>query len=227
MHYLLLFVLLTMLLFVPQYWARRTFTKYARPLERIQGTGGELARHLLDRFGMQDVGVEKTQPGGDHYDPETRTVRLSPDNYEQKSLTAVAVAAHEVGHAIQHHRNEPKLTLRTTLVKATQRMQQVGAVAMLVLPIVMVVTRVPGVGILVLLLGLVSMASAAVVHLVTLPVELDASFGKALPILQEGYIDKRDESAVRKILKAAAWTYVAASLASLLNIGRWIALLRR
>lgn len=227
MHFVFLFLVLIILLFGPQYWARYTFRKYAVPLDRIEGTGGELARHLLDRFEMQDVGVEKTQPGGDHYDPETRMVRLSPDNYDQKSLTAVAVAAHEVGHAIQHHRNESKLALRTRLIKTTQKAQKLGAGAMLVLPIVMVVTRAPSAGLLMLLVGLISMGSAALVHLITLPVELDASFGKAMPILKEGYISEQDEAAVNKILKAAAWTYVAASLASLLNIGRWVALLRR
>lgn len=227
MHFILLFLLLFLLLFGPQYWARYTFRKYAKPLDRIEGTGGELARHLLDRFDMQDVGVEKTQPGGDHYDPETRMVRLSPDNYDQKSLTAVAVAAHEVGHAIQHHRNESKLAWRTRLIKATQKAQRIGAGAMLVFPMVMIVTRAPSAGLIMLLIGLLSMGSAAVVHLVTLPVELDASFGKAMPILKEGYISEQDEAAVNKVLKAAAWTYVAASLASLLNVGRWVALLRR
>ncbi|MEE9493497.1 MAG: zinc metallopeptidase [Gammaproteobacteria bacterium] len=227
MHFILLFLILILLLFGPQYWARYTFRKYATQLDRIEGTGGELARHLLDRFDMENVGVEKTQPGGDHYDPETRMVRLSPDNYDQKSLTAVAVAAHEVGHAIQHHRNESKLALRTRLINATQKAQKFGAGAMLIFPMVMVVTRAPSAGFLMLLIGLISMCSAALVHLVTLPVELDASFGKAMPILKKGYISKQDEAAVNQVLKAAAWTYVAASLASLLNIGRWIALLRR
>lgn len=216
-----------LLLIGPQFWARYIFKKYAKPLDRIQGTGGELARHLLDRFEMNNVAVEQTQPGGDHYDPETRTVRLSPDNYDQNSLTAVAVAAHEVGHAIQHHRNEAKLALRTRLIKATQTAQRIGAGAMLVFPIIMVVTRTPSAGLLMLVIGLLSMGSAALVHLITLPVELDASFGKAMPILKEGYISRQDEVAVNKILKAAAWTYVAASLASLLNVGRWVALLRR
>lgn len=227
MHFVLLFSMVILLLIGPQFWARYIFKKYAKPLDRIQGTGGELARHLLDRFEMNNVAVEQTQPGGDHYDPETRTVRLSPDNYDQNSLTAVAVAAHEVGHAIQHHRNEAKLALRTRLIKATQTAQRIGAGAMLVFPIIMVVTRTPSAGLLMLVIGLLSMGSAALVHLITLPVELDASFGKAMPILKEGYISRQDEVAVNKILKAAAWTYVAASLASLLNVGRWVALLRR
>jgi Zn-dependent membrane protease YugP len=197
-------------------------------LQRIPGTGGELARHLLDRYGMQDVVVEKTEQGGDHYDPESRIVRLSPDNYDRNSLTAVAVAAHEVGHAIQHQRNEPKLALRHRLVKVAQTTQRLGAGAMFLLPVAVAITRAPSAALLMAAVGVGSMASATLVHLVTLPVELDASFGKALPILKAGhYIQSGDENAVRKVLRAAALTYVAGSLASLLNLARWLAFLRR
>ena len=228
MHFVVIIVVILLLILGPQWWARYTFRRYATELPRIPGTGGELARHLLDRFGMSDVPVEKTENSGDHYDPGRRTVCLSPDNYDGKSLTAVAVAAHEVGHAIQHQRNEPKLMLRHSLVKLAQRAQQLGAGAMLVLPIAMAITRAPSVGLVMAAIGLGSMASATLVHLVTLPVELDASFGKALPILKSGnYIEPEDEIAVTRVLRAAALTYVASSLASLLNLARWLAFLRR
>jgi Zn-dependent membrane protease YugP len=221
-----LFILLLVL--GPQWWARYTFRRYAGVLPRIPGTGGELARHLLDRFGMPDVPVEKTEKGGDHYDPERRVVCLSPDNHDRNSLTAVAVAAHEVGHAIQHQRNEPMLALRHRLVKLAQTTQQLGAGAMFLLPVAMAITRAPAAGIIMAIIGLGSMASATLVHLVTLPVELDASFRKALPVLIAGqYIQPRDEAAVRRVLRAAALTYVAGSLASLLNLARWLAFLRR
>jgi len=177
---------------------------------------------------MADVPVEKTEKGGDHYDPERRAVCLSPDNHDRNSLTAVAVAAHEVGHAIQHQRNEPMLALRHRLVKLAQTTQQLGAGAMFLLPVAMAITRAPSAGIIMAVIGLGSMASATLVHLVTLPVELDASFRKALPVLITGqYIQSRDEAAVRRVLRAAALTYVAGSLASLLNLARWLAFLRR
>jgi Zn-dependent membrane protease YugP len=228
MHVLLIIIFLLLLVFGPQWWARYTFRRYAVELERIPGTGGELARHLLDRFGMPDVPVEKTQAGGDHYDPERRAVCLGPGNFDRKSLTAVAVAAHEVSHALQHQRNEPKLALRHRLVRLAQTTQQLGAGAMFLLPVVMAVTRAPSAGLLMAAIGLGSMASATLVHLVTLPVELDASFGKALPVLIAGhYIEPGDEPAVRRVLRAAALTYVAGSLASLLNLARWLAFLRR
>jgi len=228
MHVLLIILFLLLLVFGPQWWAQYTFRRYAEVLPRIPGTGAELARHLLDQFGMADVPVEKTKQGGDHYDPEVRAVRLSPDNYDHKSLTAVAVAAHEVGHAIQHQRNEPKLALRHRLVKVAQTTQQLGAGAMFLLPVALAITRAPSAGLVMAAIGLGSMASATLVHLVTLPVEIDASFGKALPVLMAGhYIQPEDEIAVRRVLRAAAFTYVASSLASLLNLARWLAFLRR
>jgi len=228
MHIVVIIVLLLLLILGPQWWAQYTFRRYATPLSRIPGAGGELARHLLDRFGMSGVSVEKAEKGGDHYDPESRAVRLSAENYNGRSLTAVAVAAHEVGHAIQHQRNESKLALRHSLVKLAQTAQQIGAGAMFLLPVVMAVTRAPSSGFVMAIIGLGSMASATLVHLVTLPVELDASFRKALPILRSGnYIEPDDEVAVRSVLRAAAYTYVASSLASLLNLARWLAFLRR
>ncbi len=227
MPFLLLAILLLALIFGPQWWAQYTFRRYARTHERLPGTGGELARHLLDRFDMRDVAVERTEPGQDHYDPRTRTVRLSPDNHDGRSLTAIAVAAHEVGHAIQHHRNEPMLLWRNRLVTWAAGAQRFGAGAMLLIPVAALVTRSPAAGLLVFLIGFGSLFLTTLVHLVTLPVELDASFNKALPILAEGYLEKRELPAARRILRAAALTYLAGSLASLLNLGRWLVLLRR
>ena len=227
MPYLILILVLVLLVFGPQWWAQYTFRRYAKPVARIPGSGAELARHLLDRFDMQTVGVEKTEAGNDHYDPQSRTVRLSPQNHDQNSLTAVAVAAHEVGHAIQHQRGEALLNLRTRLVYLAAAAQKFGAAALVIMPIAAVLTRAPSAGLLLLVAGVGSMFLATLVHLVTLPVELDASFNKALPILRTGYVSAEDEPVVRKILRAAAFTYLAGSLASLLNLWRWIAILRR
>jgi Zn-dependent membrane protease YugP len=225
--YLIVILILLALLFGPQWWAQYTFRRYAKPLERIPGSGAELARHLLDRFEMQTVSVEKTEIDNDHYDPQSRSVRLGPDNHDQNSLTALAVAAHEVGHAIQHHRGEALLSLRTRLIQVASVAQKIGAAALVVMPIAALVTRVPSIGLMLLITGVGSMFIASLVHLVTLPVELDASFNKALPILREGYVSKDDEPKVRRVLRAAAITYLAGSLASLLNLWRWIAILRR
>lgn len=226
MHIILLLILVGVLILGPQWWARHTLRRHGRDLPRLPGTGGELARHLLDRFDMQAVTVEATDRG-DHYDPGTRSVRLAPEHYAGRSLSAVAVAAHEVGHAIQHQRGEALLKLRTRLVLAANGAQRLGALAMLAIPVLAAITRAPSAGLVLLLVGVGSLLVGTLMHLVTLPVELDASFGKALPILREGYIGPEDETAVRQVLTAAALTYVAASLASVLNIGRWWAILRR
>lgn len=227
MHFIIITLLVLLVVFGPHLWAQYTFRRYSQPLDRIPGTGGELARHLLDRFEMQAVKVEVAGQEGDHYDPSDRVVRLSQSNHDDNSLTAVAVAAHEVGHAIQHHRGEALLQWRTRLAVFAFVIQRIGAAAMLAMPVLMLISRAPSVGIGMTLIGLGSMLVATIVHLVTLPVELDASFGKALPVLTEGqYVREEDLPAVRRILRAAALTYFAASLASLLNLWRWFRLIR-
>lgn len=227
MHYVLILILLLILLFGPQWWAQYTFQHYAKPLKRIPGTGGELAKHLLQRFDMQDVKVEIAEHTGDHYDPRDKTVRLTKSNFENNSLTAVAVASHEVGHAIQHHRNESLLSLRTRLATFALLAQKAGSAIFILMPLVAGITRAPSVGVLMIGVVVGSMLLGVFIHLVTLPVEWDASFAKALPILKEGYIEEEDQRAVEKILRAAALTYLAGSLASVLNLWRWLMILRR
>lgn len=228
MHIFIIIIILLVAVFGPQLWAQYTFKRYSKPRDDIAGNGAELARHLLERLGMSHVKVEQTNEGEDHYDPTDKVVRLGPKNYAIKSLTAITVAAHEVGHAIQDHQQETKLALRTRLVAVAQVVQQLGAGLLVLLPIIALISRSPVIGVLMFLAGIASLGVATIVHFVTLPVEYDASFNKALPILIEGnYIDEKDRPAARRILKAAALTYVAASLASLLNLWRWIAILRR
>ena len=211
----------------PQLWIKYVFNKYRGHREEYAGTGGELARHLLDQFEMKDIQVETTELG-DHYDPQAKMVRLLPDNYNGKSLTAVTVAAHEVGHAIQDKTNFRPLQERTKLVRVAQGAEKVGSFVMIGIPIVAGLTHSPAGGLLVFLAGLSVMCIGALVHLVTLPVEWDASFRRALPVLEQGhYISRQDLEGARKILTAAALTYVAASLGGLLNIWRWIMVLRR
>lgn len=227
MPFIFILIVGVVILFGPQWWAQYTFRRYSKPLDRLQGTGGELARHLLDRFEMQHVKVEKTEPNSDHYDPNDKTVRLSPSNFDGKSLTAIAVAAHEVGHAIQHFRKEPLLAWRSRLAVFANSVQKFGVAAMMLMPVITAATRVPAIGGITFLIGIGSMFLATLVHLITLPVETDASFNKALPILEAGYVEKEDIPKVRRVLRAAALTYLAGSLSSLLNLWRWIAILRR
>lgn len=227
MHILIPIILLVILLFVPSFWARSILARHSADREDIPGTGGELAQHLLKNFEMKEVRVEETELG-DHYDPLSKTVRLSAGNMHGKSLTAVATAAHEVGHAVQDHMGYRPLAWRTRLVRLSQKLEKLGSLIILISPVLTFISRAPGVGLLMLLGGICVMGGASIVHLVTLPVEWDASFGKALPILKEGrYIEQKDQKVVRRILTACSLTYVANSLASLLNLWRWLAVLRR
>jgi len=227
MHIVLILIVIIVVIYGPQFWAQTIFKRYSKCQAHIPGTGGELATHLLKHYKITNVTVEQTEKG-DHYDPTDKAVRLSNKNYSDNSLTAIAVAAHEVGHAIQDFRNEAKLATRTKLITIAQSAQQMGVIIMMALPILTIFSRSPAIAMLTLIAGFASMGVATLVHLVTLPVEIDASFGKALPMLIDGkYINEKDTAAVKRILRAAAYTYVAASLASLLNLGRWFAMLRR
>lgn len=229
MFWIIIIVLVLLGITLPGVWVRQVLARYSEPADRYrnQGSGADLARHLLDRFELADVKVESSE-SGDHYDPQDRAVRLTPNNYQGYSLTAITVAAHEVGHALQHAREEALFSTRQRLVTAAMRGERVGRVLLIAAPVVMLAAQVPQASLALLLMAVASMALGTLVHLVTLPVELDASYGKALPILQQGnYLHDGDLPHARKILKAAAFTYVAGSLASLLNLGRWIAVLRR
>ena len=202
--------------------------RYSAPHFDYPGTGGELARHLLDKFELHEVNVERAATQGDHYDPQAKAVRLTPDKLDGRSLTAVVAAAHEVGHALQDHLGYEPLQWRNRLVVMAQRAERVGAGIMMVLPLVALITRSPVAGGVTFLVGLVSISSMAIVHLVTLPVELDASFNRALPLLRAGrFIAVEDERDARRILQACALTYLASSLAGLLNVWRWLRLWRK
>jgi len=227
MHLLLPIILVFALIFGPGWWVRHVMSRYSNPADRYDGTGGELARYLLDGLNLHDVKVEET-PKGDHYDPQDKVVRLTAGNLNGRSLTAVTVAAHEVGHALQDASGYAPLKVRSQLVTLTQPVQRLGAGILMAAPFVGMLTRVPLVSLLMILGGLMSLGATTLVHLVTLPTEWDASFRRALPMLEKGNILKPvDLPHARRLLTAAALTYVSASLASLLNIARWWALLRR
>ncbi|MGH8761873.1 MAG: zinc metallopeptidase, partial [Nitrosospira sp.] len=165
---------------------------------------------------------------GDHYDPSAKIVRLSPDKFRGRSLTAITVAAHEVGHAIQDRDSYPPLAMRTTLVQWAAPAEKMGAGILMLAPVIMTVLRSPAAGLLFLAGGMLTLGSATLVHALTLPMELNASFARALPILERGrYLIDGDMPHARRLLNAAAWTYVAASLMTLLNMARWWAILRR
>ena len=226
MAFVLIGLALAAAVLVPQLWTRSVMARYqARPADR---TGAEAARSLLDRLGLVHVRVESVAAGLDHYDPTAKAVRLGANHYDGRTLTAVVVAAHEVGHAVQDGMGSELLAARTALVRSAARAERVGAAVLLLSPLLAALLRAPSSGLITGAAALLLVGFGAVVHLVTLPVELDASFRQALPVLRTtGLIPPEDQAAAREILRAAAFTYLAASLAGLLNVWRWLRVLRR
>ena len=164
---------------------------------------------------------------GDHYDPESKTVRLAPAHYRGRSLSAVVIAAHEVGHAMQDAMGYRPLKARTKLAKNAAWLQTAASVILLAAPVFVLIAKSPA--ILVVQLAAIALIALLTVlmHAVTLPVEFDASFNRALPILAAGrYVPDADLPAARSILRAAALTYVAAAAMSVINVFRWLRFLR-
>lgn len=212
------------LLFGPQIWVRLTMARHAVERPDFPGTGGELAEHLLAEAGITDVRVEEID-GGDHYDPEAKAVRLSRANYHGRSVTAAAVAAHEVGHAIQDAQGYRPLAIRQQLARVGLYVERIGAFVMMTAPLIFAFTRAPLAMAVQIGGAIVILGFTIAVHLATLPTEFDASYRRALPTLKN-YLKPEDLPGARRVLRAAAFTYVAAALASLLDIMRWLRLMR-
>lgn len=211
---------------LPQMWVKKVLAENSHERADFPGTGGEFARHLLDEMKLGEVKVEQTNLG-DHYDPQAKVVRLTPQHMNGRSLAAVVVAAHEVGHAMQDATGYKPLQARTQLATKAHNIERIGSIVMLSAPVVMVLVKAPVLAIVQIGAGLLILASTILMHITTLPVEFDASFRRALPVLQAGrYINPDDMVAARRILKAAALTYVAAAAMSLLDVMRWFRVLR-
>ena len=215
------------LIFGPSLWVKMVMRRYSSEKPEMRGTGGELAKHLIEKFSLKDVKVEVTELG-DHYDPIEKKVRLLREHYESKSLTAIAIAAHEVGHAIQDQQGDKRLATRTKMIPVVNQIARWSVIVISLSPVIGIIIRHPMPFSLLLFLGLSGFIARMMIHAVTLPIEFDASFSKALPILREGnYVSQSNEKAVSRILSAAALTYVSAALADILNLGRWIVILSR
>ena len=195
-----------------------TMNKYRRVGNSRGITGGEAARRILDSEGLYQVKVECLRSGqGDHYDPRTNTVRLSYENFNEATVTAVGVAAHECGHAIQHAKQYVPLTVRSAIVPAANICSNLGF-PIIILGVILSWNQ------LLIQIGLIAFSVGVVFQLVTLPVEFNAS-GRALRILGDTGILGTDEvQDTRKVLSAAALTYVAGAAAAILQLLRLVLL---
>jgi Zn-dependent membrane protease YugP len=220
-------VLLAIVSFVPQWWTRSVLKKYSKPHPYLPGSAHEFGEHLIRKYQLDGVRIEMTELG-DHYDPIERVIRLSTDNYHSNSLTAIVTTAHEVGHAIQHKTGYEPLLTRTAMVERAAWLQKFSGIALIATPILIPLLHTPMIGMITFAAGFIAMGIPVLIHLQTLPVELDASYQRALPLLEQGgYLDKADLKRARHILTACAMTYVSSSLSSLFNLWRWLSGLRR
>lgn len=218
----------TMILLLPamafamwaQWKVQSTFNQYARVRAGNGLTGRDMARQIMARNGVTDVGVEAV--GGvlsDHYDPGKRIVRLSQDNFAGGSISAIAVAAHEVGHVLQHHEGYMPLQLRSSMAPV------VGFASMAAGPLFLVGlllgVRTPFSGVL-MDVGIVFFAGAVLFHLVTLPVEFDASKRALAQLTATGAVMPQEVAGAKKVLDAAALTYVAAAAMAAIQLLRFV-----
>ena len=215
-----------LLLYGPSVWVRWVMWRYSREIDDMPGTGGELAIHLVAILGLNGVKVESGGQGQNYYSPDEKRICLSPELYHGKSLTAIAVAVHEVGHAIQFVRDEPVSRLRKKYLGTAFLIKRVGAAILLVSPLVFALLKLPHVLLFSLLVGIATLIASAFMYVAILPEEYDASFNKALPILKQGYIPKQHIPAVTSILRAAALTYFAAALADSIRLWRLLRFIR-
>lgn len=195
-----------------------TFHKYARERSISGMTGAQAAETILHNNGIYDVRVEHVRGDlTDHYDPRTKTVRLSDSVYGSTSVAAIGVAAHECGHVMQHDENYAPLRVRTMLVPAANIGSQLG------IPIILLGILFGGSSLLVNI-GIWVFSLAVLFQIVTLPVEFDASRRALVCIEQYGIVTREEQAKSAKVLRAAALTYVAAAAASVLQLLRLILL---
>lgn len=213
--FLLYFALIIIIPLWAQFRVKGAYKKYSKIASSSGMTGEQVARKILDNNGLYHVGIEET-PGvlSDHYDPRSKTIRLSTNNFHGNSIAGAAVAAHEVGHAIQDQQDYAFLRFRHALVPVAN----IGSNFSWVLILIGFLASISGL----VLLGIIAMSAAVVFQLVTLPVEFDASNRAMNEIVSAGVIRNDEERETRKVLNAAALTYVAAALVAVLELVRLI-----
>lgn len=192
--------------------------KYGKVGNSTGMTGAEAARRILNNEGLYSVQIECLQSdSGDHYDPRTNTVRLSYENYNRASVTAVGVAAHECGHAIQHAKGYAPLNFRTALVPVVNIGSKLG-IPLIILGIILSYNNI------LIQIGIWAFSLSVLFQLVTLPVEFNASARAIAKIDQYGLMSTEENNGCKKVLSAAAMTYVAAAASSILQLLRLILL---
>ena len=209
--YLLIMIVGTLISGAAALWVRSSYARWSKQQSSSGLTGAEVARMILDRNGLTRVRVEPV-PGvlTDHYDPRAKAVRLSEGNFRGSSVAAVSVAAHECGHALQDAGGYVPMKLRAGIFPL------VNLGAQLWLPLFLL--GVMGFGELFIQLAVIAFSAVLLFHIVTLPVEIDASRRAYRILSRYGVISLKEGRGVRRVLTAAAFTYIAAALTALLTL---------
>lgn len=200
-------------------WVKRSYSKYSKEMSASGMTGAQVARSILDRNGLTNVKVEPVAGQlTDHYDPRAKVVRLSEDNFNKPSIAGVSVAAHEVGHAIQDSSGYMPMKLRSGLVPVANFSNQ------LFMPLILIgfFAGSP----LFIQLAAIVFAGVFLFHVVTLPVEFNASTRAYGQLTRYGLLSRKEAGGTKRVLSAAAFTYIAAALTSLLMLV-WLLLASR
>ncbi|WP_342432117.1 zinc metallopeptidase [Neobacillus sp. FSL H8-0543] len=217
MVFIIYFLIIILIPLWAQMRVKGTFKKYSRVANSASITGAVVAREVLNANGLYSVGVEEGRGYlSDHYDPRSKTVRLSSDNYHGHSIAAVAIAAHECGHAIQDAERYAFLRFRHALVPVAN----ISSNFSWVLIMIGIFAQMSGL----LLLGIIFMAMAVLFQVVTLPVEFNASNRAMDQVVSLGLIRNVEERDAKKVLNAAALTYVAAAAVAVLELLRLVLL---
>lgn len=197
-----------------------TVHRWAAVPARRGMTGAEAARAVLRGAGIDDVRIEEVAGFlSDHYDPRNKTLRLSPDNFRGRSVAAFGIAAHEAGHAIQHATGYAPLTIRTYSVPAASIGSWLAFPILMVGVFIAMAAKAPGgLGGFFVLAGIALFSLTVFFQLITVPVELDASSRATAALSSEGLLTGEEGEGARAVLRAAAWTYVAAAAAALLQL---------
>ena len=213
--YLVYFAVLLLLPIYAQIKVKRTYKKYSKVRSTSGMTGAQVARLILDQNDLKDVKVVESRGFlSDHYNPMTKIVALSSHNYHEASVAGTAIAAHEVGHAIQHKEAYTFLQWRHKLVPVAN----ISSNASWIFVMIGIFAMLPNM----LLIGIVLLAVGVVFQLVTLPVEFNASSRAMTEIVSHGVIRNEEEKHAKKVLNAAAMTYVAATAVAVLELLRLV-----
>lgn len=180
-------------------------------------TGNQLGQKLLKENKLENVLIEPIKQI-DHYNPLEKKIHISEDKLHKKSITSIAVVAHEIGHAIQDKENYKPLLLRQKLIEKTLIFQRIGSFLLVIgLPSIFAITKSPLITFIAAIIIMGCLSTNVLIHLITLPVEFDASFKRALPILQK-YVPQENMRQCRSVLRAAAFTYLAQSIVSIFRL---------